>query len=82
MIDNTSICNIYLLKFIVFDGVSKMYVLLRPKRGVREKELEKLDVKNMLVLNYLLRPFLKDKWAYWILQAWSILVLSYIIRPW
>ena len=61
MIDNTSICNIYLLKFIVFDGVSKMYVLLRPKRGVREKELEKLDVKNMLVLNYLLRPFLKDK---------------------
>ena len=82
MIDNTSICNIYILKFIVFDGVSKMYVLLRPKRGVREKELEKLDVKNMLVLNYLLRPFLKDKWAYWILQAWSILVLSYIVCPW
>ena len=82
MIDNTSICNIYLLKFIVFDGVSKMYVLLRPKRGVREKELEKLDVRNMLVLNYFVRPFLKDEWAYWILQAWSILVLSYIVRPW
>ena len=56
MIDNTSICNIYLLKFIVFDGVSKMYVLLHPKRGIREKELEKLDVRNMLVLNMLVHP--------------------------
>ena len=51
------------------DGVSKMYVLLHPKRGVREKELEKLDVRKMLVLNYLVCPFLKDGRAYWILQA-------------
>ena len=35
MIDNTSICNIYLLKFIVFDGVSKMYhvCLASSKKG-------------------------------------------------
>ena len=29
------------------------------------------------------RPSLiKDGWAYWILQAWSMLVLSYLVRPW
>ena len=25
---------------------------------------------------------IKDEWAYWILQAWSMLVLNYLVHPW
>ena len=34
-----------------------MHVFASSKKGVREKELKRLDVRNVLVLNYLARPW-------------------------
>ena len=48
----------------------------------REKRARRQLPRPSLIKDGWAYWILKDGWAYWILQAWSMLVLSYLVRPW